>query len=270
MGFLGDPIFLGFGIGFLLGFLGNINRLGTIEGWGSIALVSMGTAAVMAIFPRVASIFAQAFTHLAAASRKFAKSQGREEIYIGVDDASGYGEPATLISGIILIPIILVVAAILPGNKILPLIDLVSIPFAIQAFVSFSNGNIFKVVVSAATWFAGGLLVATAVSPLFSQVYTSVMSDAVTNGSMVASLVIMTKPIWGNFTLLAINYGWVAVGILFVLYWPVTIIFKKNKVTIQNWLEHQAALDMIEEENVGADFDADDEGEAQPITEVAK
>ncbi|MGO0916254.1 hypothetical protein ACTPEM_23930, partial [Clostridioides difficile] len=42
---------------------------------------------------------------------------GNREWYIAVNDAVGYGEPATLISGLILIPIMLVIAMVLPGNK---------------------------------------------------------------------------------------------------------------------------------------------------------
>jgi galactitol PTS system EIIC component len=246
LGFMGDPIALGFILGFVLGILGNINRLGTLAAWGQILLVAMGTAAVMAIFPRVAAIFAQAFTHLAAASRKFAVDKGREEIYIGVDDASGYGEAATLMSGIILIPIVLFIAAVLPGNRVLPLVDLVAIPFIIQPFIAFSNGNIFKAVLSAAIWFVGGLLIATATAPIFSSVYQSVATNAVV-GQLVTSFAIMNKPFWGNFTLFVINSGWIAVGVLFVIYVIMTLWYKKNKVKVTEWLETQAELDVVDE-----------------------
>ena len=242
LGFLGDPIILGAIIGLILGILGNLNVLGTMAGWGSVAVSSMSTAAVMAIFPRVASVFAQAFTHLAAASRKIAKSNGRkEEIYIGVDDASGYGESATLISGIIMMPIMLLLAVVIPGNRMLPLVDLVAIPFAIQSFIAFSNGNIFKVLISAPIWTALGMVVASAVSPVFSDVYASVVSG-VEPGSLVSSFVIMSKPLWGGLTLSAMNNGWIAVIIAFVLYWPVTLWFKKNKTKVTAWLEDQALL----------------------------
>ncbi|MDP2966304.1 MAG: PTS transporter subunit IIC [Pelolinea sp.] len=246
LGFMGDPIALGFILGFVLGFLGNINRLGTLAAWGQIMLVAMGTAAVMAIFPRVAAIFAQAFTHLSAASRKFAVDKGREEIYIGVDDASGYGEAATLITGIVLIPVVLLIAAILPGNRVLPLVDLVAIPFIIQSFIAFSNGNIFKSILSAAIWFVGGLLIATATSPIFSDVYNSIATNA-TAGSLVTSFAIMNKPIWGGFTLFVMNSGWLAVGVLFVVYLVMTLWYKKNKVKVTDWLEKQAELDVVEE-----------------------
>ena len=245
LGFIGDPIVLGFFLGFAIGVLGNLSRLGTLEGWGQIALVAIATSAVMAIFPRVAAIFAQAFTYLSAASRKFAKDKGREEIYIGVDDASGYGEAATLMSGIILIPLLLLLAVILPGNKVLPLVDLVSIPFTIESFVAMSNGNVFKTVVSAFLWYIPGLIVATLAAPLFTDVYNSVATQASTTG--VTSLIIMNKPIWGGMTQAVMNWGWIAVVILFGIYLVGTLIYKKNKVKVTDWIEKQAALDVIED-----------------------
>lgn len=246
LGFMGDPIALGFILGFMLGLLGNLKNLGSLSAWGQIATVAMGTAAVMAIFPRVAAIFAQAFTHLSAASRKFAVDKGREEIYVGVDDASGYGESATLITGIVLIPIMLLIAAVLPGNRVLPLVDLVAIPFAIQSFIAFSNGNIFKSIISSAIWFAGGILIATATSPIFSEVYNSVAANA-TPGSLVTSFIIMNKPFWGGFTMFTMNKGWLAVAVLFVIYVVMTLWYKKNKVKVTEWLEKQAELDVESE-----------------------
>ena len=54
------------------GYWGISRPLGTTEGWGSALTIAVGTAAVMAIYPRIAALFAQAFTYLAQASRQFA------------------------------------------------------------------------------------------------------------------------------------------------------------------------------------------------------
>jgi PTS system galactitol-specific IIC component len=48
---------------------------------------------------------------------------------IFVNDATGYGESATLITVIMLMPLVLVTAFILPGNRVLPLLNLVFIFF---------------------------------------------------------------------------------------------------------------------------------------------
>ena len=100
----------------------------------------------MAIFPRVANIFASAFMPITEAARRQTTKDVKEgdDLYIGINDATGYGEPATLITGILLIPIMLALGVILPGNKTLLLVDLIAIPFIIQPIIAVTNGNIFK------------------------------------------------------------------------------------------------------------------------------
>jgi uncharacterized membrane protein YjfL (UPF0719 family) len=41
-----------------------------------------------------------------------------------------------------------------------------------------------------------------------------------------------------------LNWGWTAIAVLLVVYVPIYILFKKNKVKIQNFMEEQAALDV--------------------------
>ena len=57
--------------------------------------------------------------------------------YLSVNDACGYGEPNTLVTGILLIPIMLVVAFVLPGNTILPMADLCALPYMVEVFVAY-------------------------------------------------------------------------------------------------------------------------------------
>jgi len=246
LGFFGDPVRLGFLLGLLLGVLGNINRLGTLQGWGNLALVTIATTTVIAVFPRIADLFAQAFTPLAEASRRFAQAKNRAEIYIGVDDAAAYGESATLISGIVLIPIMVVIAALVPGNKMLPLVDLIALPFMVEAMVAFSNGNIFKVIVAMAAWFALGMVSASAVAPLFTQVYQQVTGAQLAGGGFVASFSVMSKPFWVGFTLITTHWRWLGVGVLFASYWPLALWFKRNQARLLALIESEAGQTALE------------------------
>jgi len=249
MGFLGEPIVLGLILGLVLGILGHLGDIGTLAAWGNIMTIAISTAAVMAIFPRVANIFAGAFMPITEAARKRNTANVREgdDLYIGINDATGYGEPATLISGIILIPVLLLLAVILPGNRTLPLVDLIAISFIIQPFVAASNGNIFKTVVLSAIWFAIGLYICTITAPLFTEVYAQFATTPLAEGTMVTSGMIANKPIVGGLIFLPIlNLKWIGVAITTVIWFPLYFLFKKNKVRIQNFMEEQAALDVIE------------------------
>lgn len=130
LGFLGESISLGLFLGLLLGILGNLNHLTQLSAWGQITEVAIATSAVMAIFPKVAGIFSQAFNSISQAASKNVRGKNEGRVwFLGVNDATGYGEPATLISGILLIPIMVFIAMILPGNQTLPVVDLLAIPY---------------------------------------------------------------------------------------------------------------------------------------------
>jgi PTS system galactitol-specific IIC component len=250
LGFLGEPIVLGLLLGLLIGLLGNLNQLGTLAAWGNILTVAISTSAIMAIFPRVANIFASAFMPITEAARK-SSTKGVEqggELYIGINDATGYGEPATLISGLLLIPIMLGLGAILPGNRTLLLVDLIAIAFIIQPFVAASNGNIFKTVVLSAIWFSIGLYVCTFTAPVFTEVYSRFAAEPLAEGSLVTAGMIANKPIAGGLLWYPVyQWGWIAVGVLFVIWIPLYLLWRKNKVKVHAFMEEQAALDVATE-----------------------
>jgi len=244
LGFFGEPTVLGLILGLLLGVMGNLKQLATLAAWGNILTIMISTAAVMAIFPRVAAIFAQAFAALTEAARKRTvkgKDVVQEEIYSGINDASGYGEPATLISGIILIPLMVLVATILPGNRTLPLVDLIALPFMVEPIVAVCNGNIFKVLISAVVWFSGGLYISTITAPTFTEVYSQFAAEPLAQGALVTSFGILSKPIVGGLMFLpALNWKWVGVAFSLVVYFVMVIYFKRNKKKIHDFMEAEA------------------------------
>ena len=84
--------------------------------------MSSSVRSSMAVFPKVGGIFASAFTSLTDAYKQRAVKSGEgREWYLSVNDAAGYGEPNTLVTGILLMPIMLGLAFVLPGNTILPM-----------------------------------------------------------------------------------------------------------------------------------------------------
>ncbi len=251
LGFLGEPTVLGLLLGLLIGFLGNLRQLGTLGAWGNILTIAISTAAVMAIFPRVANIFASAFMPITEAARKRSTKGVKEggELYIGINDATGYGEPATLISGLLLIPIMLGLGVILPGNRTLLLVDLIAIAFIIQPFVAASNGNIFKTVILSAIWFSIGLYVCTFTAPVFTEVYSRFAAEPLAEGSLVTAGMIANKPIAGGLLWYPVyQWGWLAAGVLFAIWIPIYILWRKNKPKVLAFMEEQAALDVATEE----------------------
>ena len=242
LGFLGEPITLGLFLGLFIGLVGNITRLNTLAAWGEIASVGIATSAIMAIFPKVAGIFASAFTAITEASKKSTKNskKGARVWYLSVNDAAGYGEPSTLITGIILIPIMLLIAFILPGNKVLPMVDLIAIPFLIQTIVSSSNGNIFKSIITGTIWFTFGLLMASYTAPYFTEVASQVGVNIPAAGLMITSFAILTNPFAGLIFLAFFSKSIFFIGAVVAVYFVSYFLFKSNREKVHAYLEMAA------------------------------
>lgn len=239
LGFLGDPMTIGFIAGILIGIVGNIYRLNSLDSWGAIMKFAIATAATMAIFPRVGNIFAQAFATLTESSRGVAKSGAKDrEIYIAVNDALGYGEAATLTSGLILIPISLFLSFVLPGNKIIPIMSLTSFAYRCETSICVSDGNILKAVIAQTVVLALCLWIGSYNAELYTAVAKDVgvdLGSSVLVVGMIAAMPGMFVIYWPfatkNYILMA-----VVIAVYVVLYFW----YKKNKPVMDDFLEKNA------------------------------
>lgn len=244
LGFLGEPTSLGLVLGSLLGLAGNFMRLNTLEGWGEIATVGIATAAIMAIFPKIAGIFASAFTTITDASKKTAKSGGKNRVwFLAINDAAGYGETSTLLTGMLLMPIVLILAIILPGNETLPMVDLIAIPYMIELIICISNGNIFKSLISGTIWCIGGLYMITAVAPIFTEVAMEVGVNLPEGALLICSFAVMTNHIMGGLFLIFLTQNPFLIGLSVIVYIGMYFFVRTKREVIHNYLEKQAELE---------------------------
>ncbi|MGG5329527.1 PTS galactitol transporter subunit IIC [Enterococcus sp. AZ163] len=247
LGFLGEPVTLGLVLGLLLGLAGNFMRLSDLAAWGEIASVGIATAAIMAIFPKIAGIFASAFTSITDATKKSAKSSGKgREWYLAINDAAGYGEPATLLTGLLLIPIILILAIALPGNETLPMVDLIAIPYIIQPIIAISKGNIFKSLISGTIILSVNLYIITAVAPIFTEVAKSVGVSIPEGALLIASFVVLGNYFLGSLFLIFLTQNPLFIGLTVVVYVLLFILVKTKKESITDYLERAGELNETE------------------------
>ena len=246
MGIFGEPGTIGLFLGILIGILGNINRLNTMEAWGQITKLGIVLAALLIIFPKISEIFGKAFAPMAEIMNKKLEDDTKEEKskkrdwYIGVDDATGYGEPATLITGTILIPIIILMALILPGNKTLPMVDLVALPFMVEAVIAMTRGNILKTTIVCGIWYSLGLYICTAIAPIYTKCAIEAGIVLPAGALMITSFNMMAQPIVGILFLGFITKNPFIIGGIIILYFITLFIVKKYKVRIHNHIDRMA------------------------------
>ena len=236
LGIFGEPMTLGFLLGMIIGILGSLKNLASLEAWGGILGFAMSLAAVMTIFPLITGVFASAFGPLAEAVEKNKKKESEEEDgladkkrwFIAVDDGVDFGEPATIIAGLILVPIMVLISLILPGNRALPVVDLIAIPFMIEAMIAVSKGNILKAILNGIVWFSLGLYAASALGPIYTeavQQYGSVLPAGVV---LIMSFNLLAHPLTALvfFAWISGNPLWIGVTIAVYL---VSLFFLRTK-----------------------------------------
>ena len=106
--------------------------LESIAGYEPNKIITLGVnmAAVMFILPRMVRILMEGLMPLSEDAKKFlAKKFPGKEVNIGMDAAIATGSPMVISAALIMIPVTLLLAVILPGNRVLPLVDLATLPF---------------------------------------------------------------------------------------------------------------------------------------------
>lgn len=158
-GVFGEPMIMGIVIGAALAALGGYNLTG-------IAQMGMSMGAVMFLMPRMVKILMEGLLPIQESAQKLLKSRyGNREIYLGMDAALSTGAPATLATGILMVPITLFLAVILPGNRVLPFGDLATIPFFVGMIVPSRKGNIVHSVITCTIVMVFALWMATDYGP---------------------------------------------------------------------------------------------------------
>lgn len=141
IGILGLPLVMGTIIGLILGLLSYGLKKESLN-----LAIQMG--AIMVLCPRIISLFMEGFAPVSEAAREFMQKRFKnQEFNIGLDSAIMIGHPTTILVSSILIPITLILAFILPGNKVLPFADLASITFSIAFVTPLVKGNFFRTLI---------------------------------------------------------------------------------------------------------------------------
>ncbi|MFB5661261.1 galactitol-specific PTS transporter subunit IIC [Alteribacillus sp. HJP-4] len=160
-GVFGESIFIGLFLGATIGILSGY-------GAGEVIEIGMAMAAVMVLMPRMVKILMEGLMPVSESAREWlSKRFGEREIYIGLDAAVLLGHPSVISTALILVPITVVLAVILPGNSLLPFGDLATIPFVVAFIVGAARGNIVHSVIVGTIMIALSLYLATDVAPVF-------------------------------------------------------------------------------------------------------
>ena len=184
-GLLGEPLFLGVLVGCAIGALSCRSWEEVVDQIPYILGLGIKMGAVMELIPRITSLFIEGLKPISDATRELIarKFKGAVGLNIGMSPALVIGHPATLVVSLLLIPVIILLAVILPGNEFLPLASLAGMFYLFPLVLPITKGNVLKTFIIGLVVLVIGLYFVTNLAPYFTQaafdVYTKTGDEAV-------------------------------------------------------------------------------------------
>lgn len=131
MGFI---IGLGLGLAAAYGVSGSLN-------------LAIQIATAMALFPMISKMFMQSLSPLADAMSEMMKKRFKDrEVYIGLDWPVLAGRSEIWVTAILLVPVFIGCAIILPGNAVLPLAGIINYSIAVGGLL-LTGGNLVRMLI---------------------------------------------------------------------------------------------------------------------------
>lgn len=131
MGFI---IGLGLGLAAAYGVSGSLN-------------LAIQIATAMALFPMISKMFMQSLSPLADAMSEMMKKRFKDrEVYIGLDWPVLAGRSEIWVTAILLVPVFIGYAIILPGNSVLPLAGIINYSIAVGGLL-LTGGNLVRMLI---------------------------------------------------------------------------------------------------------------------------
>ena len=184
-GVLGEPMVLGVIVGVLIGVLSHFDHFKDFGAYAAgfkstsdavvaiiknILLLGVTMGAVMELIPRITKLFIDGLMPISEKTREVvAKKFKGKTIYIGMSPALVIGHPTTLVVSVLLIPVILVIAVLLPGNQFLPIASLAGMFYLFPLILPYTKGNVVKTFIIGLVALVIGLYFVTDMAPDFTK-----------------------------------------------------------------------------------------------------
>ena len=164
LGVLGEPGIIGFFLGIIMAILGKYN-------FSDIMFTGIKLGASLYFIPFSTKILIEGLNETTSVMTDLVKRKFKNrEIYIGLDGVLLAGLPESLAVGLLFVPIALLVAIVLPGNKVLP-VGMLSVGFILVAlFMPFFKMNILKGAIFSIIVVSCELYIGTLLAPVFTEI----------------------------------------------------------------------------------------------------
>lgn len=161
---LREPMVIGIFVGIFLSVLAAYSVKQTLE-------TAVNIAAVMFLLPHCGALIGEGMGAVSQAFKELMEKRfsGMTGLSIAMDTGILMTNQSVIATGLIMIPISLLIAFILPGNRVIPLGDLPNLISIMSVVTLIMRGNVIRSVLAGIPIVATFLLVASKMAPLYTQ-----------------------------------------------------------------------------------------------------
>ena len=227
-GVIGEPVLQGFVIGTIIALIAYAGS-GPVTSWITQVLqVGVALAGVMVLMPRMVALLMEGLIPLSEAAREFLqKKAGNRDLYIGLDSAIAIGHPTSIATSLLMVPITLLLAVILPGNRVLPFGDLATIPLMVAMMVPIVRGNVVRATITSTIVMVPTLYIMNAIAGVHTQVALAADFQLPEGAATITSMVDGGNWLAALFTWAAESF-WIGHALIVVALIVLWALFKKN------------------------------------------
>lgn len=142
LGFLGNPAVIGVIVGIFLGIM-------TKQSWQTDLTIAMGISSVLVLIPKMVSVMMEGLSAIGDATQTFMRKKvgSDSKLYIGMDVALSLGDPTNVTVSVLLIPVAILFAFLIPHMNYFPVGMLTSIVYMIPLVSLACKGDLFKTII---------------------------------------------------------------------------------------------------------------------------
>lgn len=161
---LGEPMVIG-------GLMGLALAMAAGYGLGATLELAVHISAVMFLLPKSAGLIGDAMMPVTVALRDQVTRffPHRKNLIVAMDTGFLMHHKSVMVTGLILMMLAVLIALVLPGNKVLPLGDLPNLISVMSLSVLIFRGNVFRAVLAGVPVIITFLLIASNLAPLYTQ-----------------------------------------------------------------------------------------------------
>lgn len=180
VGIFAENHVLGFILGIIFGILARYDVAG-------ILTLGVQCATALTLFPVISKYFMQALEPISNAVSEFMQNKFSDrELYVGLDWPFLGGSNEIWLAVIWTIPVTLIMAFFLPGNKILPFAGIINIAIAVPAYFV-CQGNIIRMLIQCTLFTPAFLWIGTQFAPFMTELANTTGAVSLAQGQQISN-----------------------------------------------------------------------------------